>query len=111
MPNKECPQCKAPFECKNNAQVYCTLKCRNARQHSREGVMLNWKNTPVNCGICGKDFVRGENSSPIRKYCSDQCILKAVQKQTGKFKSMNPDAMRQYNLTRWAKYGTDNMST
>lgn len=111
MKSKICPECENTFEFTNNAQVYCTLKCRNKNQNKRNNLLPNWKNTPVVCGVCAKEFIRPENSSPIRKYCSDGCVLKARQRQTNRFKNMNPEAMKRYNQNRWAKYGSDTLTT
>lgn len=108
--NKICPVCNNPFTAHNNAQVYCSHRCRTKRQHAQK-IDQEWRNKPRVCPICNTEFIIPEGSSPIRKYCSEECQVKGYSQHTDSFKKANPESMKTYNANRKLKYGTDSLTT
>lgn len=64
---KICPHCKKEFLRENNAQKYCSEKCR------LQALVLR-KKLNVKCSFCGRKIETEE----FGKYCSEECMTKAL---------------------------------
>lgn len=105
-----CKGCEIEFESEVKSQRYCTFSCRNKAQKQRKIKQKgDWRTTPVICGVCEKEFIRGENSSPIRKYCSDECSAVAQNRLSEQFKKDNPQWLENYKAKKIKKYGKDTL--
>jgi hypothetical protein len=98
---RACRYCKAPFATGIKSQQYCSGRCRTDRATSeRDRSPSHWLNVLVTCGVCSKSFKRPQGSSPIRKYCSEDCQRKAKSRYYKKWMDSNPGAMAAYNRAR-----------
>ena len=65
---KICPICNNPFRTTTVGVIYCSEKCREKAQ------------TFINkCQFCGKEFEVSVKHHTVKKFCSQECMLKARQ--------------------------------
>lgn len=67
MATKICKRCGREFTTEKNAQKFCSKYC------TTKYLSFGAKQTEFKCAFCGKNFT----SQKKKKYCSDQCRLKA----------------------------------
>lgn len=83
-----CPICGQKFKTTNNAQKYCSAKCR--RKANYEAVRQ--KQNIFKCAWCGKEF----ESDRSRKYCCSECRITANKPSAKRRTGHEP----QYKLSR-----------
>lgn len=93
-----CQQCRQPFTSDTTTQQYCSRACRNTHNHATgqnhraaqaAGQAAKARAKPIkghcdiawtSCGTCGAEFLHNANID--RKYCCEQCRLKASYAKT-----------------------------